>query len=146
MTYIILLIFIILIYLAIKLCMHTAKGQLEHYQTDLFDHLAQGKENNSWNQLRQGRNAVDCYKLTGRQCMKYSNCGLCTDNDKVVQCIPGDEQGPLFKENCDLWHYTNYYDRYQFESKVPNTSYPWSKFYPDYETRWPSPVAWRTLL
>ena len=76
--------------------------------------------------------------------MKYSNCGLCLKDGKQ-ECIPGDVQGPLFKEDCEGWQHTNYYDRHIFGEKVVTLSPPWSKFYPDYEARYPSPTSRATL-
>ena len=76
--------------------------------------------------------------------MDYSNCGLCMKDGKI-ECIPGDVQGPFFKEDCQGWMHTNYYDRYIFGERVTTITPPWNRFYPDYETKYPSPKSRATL-
>ena len=117
----------------------------ENYSNELFDTIKEGKDNYSWNQLRVGPRSTDCYKLKGNNCLKYSNCGLCV-KDGNLQCIPGDEQGPLFKEDCQGWIYTNYYDNSIFNEKVTSITPPWSMFYPEYEGRYPSPISRSALV
>jgi hypothetical protein len=65
--------------------------------------------------------------------------------DGVKECIPGDEQGPLFKEDCQGWIYTNYYDKFIFRDKCTTKTRPWNTFYPEYEARYPSPISRATL-
>ena len=137
---------IILIVLLLPICIYTiyTKSKVEHYSNDLFDAIKKGEENYSWNQLRVGERSTDCYKLEGKDCLKYSNCGLCAKDGKL-QCIPGDEQGPLFKEDCQGWIYTNYYDNRIFGEKVTSITQPWNTFYSDYESRYPSLKSTLTL-
>ncbi len=99
----------------------------------------------AWDPLAVGQTSNDCYNLSKRDCMKYSNCGLCMKDGKM-ECIPGDEHGALFKEDCEKWIYTNYYDRHIFGEKVVTVSDPWNAFYPEYEARYPSPTSRATLL
>lgn len=101
-------------------------------------------EHDSWDQLSVGRKALDCYSLSNRDCMKYQNCGLCLKHGKM-SCIPGDAKGPLFKQDCEQWKHTGYYDRYIFGEKVLTVSPPWSKVYPEYETVYPSRQSIQTL-
>ena len=114
-----------------------------HEGFDPDSHLVQ--EHHSWDPNWVGRKSLDCYTLSNRDCMKYSNCGLCLKHGKQ-QCIPGDVQGPLFKQDCEQWQHTDYYDRFIFGEKVHTVSPPWSKVYSDYETVWPSPKSVQTLL
>ena len=109
-----------------------------------FYNVPDYSDNSYWDPDWVGKRSLDCYKHNKRECMKYSNCGLCIKDGKM-QCIPGDVQGPLFKEDCEDWMYNNYYDRYIFGEKVVTVSPPWSKFYPDYEARYPSPHVRSTL-
>ena len=97
-----------------------------------------------WDPLWVGKKSNDCYSLNNRDCMKYSNCGLC-DQFGRLECVPGDEQGPLFKDNCSQWIHTNYYDRHIFGEKVVTATPSWSQFYPEYELRYPSPTSRATL-
>lgn len=110
-----------------------------------FYNLPDTSENAYWDQYNWvGKRALDCYDLNKRDCMKYSNCGLCLKDGKQ-NCIPGDAQGPFFKQDCQGWQYTDYRDRYIFGEKVTYLTPPWSKFYPDYEARWVSPQSRATL-
>lgn len=93
-----------------------------------------------WDPLWKGKRALDCYNLNKRDCMKYSNCGLCLKDGKS-KCVPGDEQGPLFEENCEHWVHTNYYDRHIFDEKVTRISRPFDYHYPEYEVMYPSPTS-----
>jgi hypothetical protein len=118
--------------------------KIEHYSNELFDSIKQGKGNYSWNQLRVGKRAVDCYRQEGKKCLDYENCGLCI-KDGNATCMPGDEQGPLFKEGCQGWWYSNYYDNSIFGEKVTTITPPYSMFYSDYESRMPSSRSIFTL-
>lgn len=101
-------------------------------------------DNNRWDTLWKGSTSLDCYKESQRDCMKYSNCGICYKNGNA-QCIPGDDQGPLFDDQCENWSFVDYYDNYIFGEKVTKTVPPWSRFAPDYEIWYPSPRARATL-
>lgn len=106
-----------------------------------FDPNEGDPDNLCYQELRfMGKRTSDCYKLDKRDCMKYDNCGLCLEDGKM-QCVPGDVDGPFYKETCDHWMHTDSFDRHIFGERVTTISPPWSKFYPDYETKWPSPVA-----
>nr|QBK88562.1 MAG: uncharacterized protein LCMiAC01_02390 [Mimivirus LCMiAC01] len=102
-------------------------------------------ENFYWSPLHTGPESTDCYKLNKKNCVKYSNCGLCLKNGRL-NCLPGDEQGPFFKEDCMGWFHNNHYDRYHIGEKVLRATPPWNMHYPSYETRYPSPVIRSTLL
>lgn len=102
------------------------------------------KEHFQWDPLWVGKTSLDCYGETPRDCMTYSNCGLCRQNGKQV-CMPGDNQGPFFNEGCDTWKHTDYYDRHIFGEKVTTTSRDWSYRVPDYAIYYPSTVSRATL-
>ena len=93
-----------------------------------------------WDVDWRGEIASDCYKLDGKKCMTYSNCGLCDG-----KCVPGDKDGAFFNEYCDSWKYTDYYDRDIFGESVERNVIPWSRRYGSYEQVWPSPQARATL-
>ena len=121
------LLIIIVVLLVLYWIVNTYQANLEGFQS-------------GWDLNWVGNLSKDCYKLNKRDCMKYANCGLCMENGQS-KCVPGDVQGPYYKETCDQWVHTDYYDRHIFGEKVTTISPPWSKFYPDYETWWPSPVS-----
>jgi len=141
MNKLIISIIIILLIYGIYLYSHELN---ETYSDELFKHRELGKHNDSWNQLEVGKTAIDCYNLSEKDCMNYSNCGLCLKDNKK-KCIPGDVHGPLAEETCDGWAYTNYYDRFIFGEKVTTITPSWSKFYSDYEVKFPSPQVRATL-
>ena len=120
----ILIVFFIFIYL------YTRQSEYEHF--------------NRWDPLWEGNTSLDCYKETPRNCMKYSNCGLCYKSGHA-QCMPGDDDGPLFDDQCEYWQYTNYYDKHIFNEKITRLTRPWSHVYGDYEAIFPSPIARSTL-
>ena len=102
-------------------------------------------DNHAWQDLRfMGKRSSDCYKLNSTDCMKYDNCGLCLQDGKA-QCVPGDVHGAFFKETCDGWKFTDSFDRHIFDERVTTITPPWSRFYPEFETKWPSPVSVSTL-
>ena len=68
------------------------------------------KEHFQWDPLWVGKTSSNCYEESNKDCLKYSNCGLCS-NGSQKQCIPGDVDGAFFKEGCQRWEYANYYDR-----------------------------------
>ena len=114
----------------------------EYFDVDLF---ASDDLGNDWEPLWVGEQSDDCYSLSKGDCLKYSNCGLCHQKGKK-QCIPGNVDGPLFKEGCDGWTYTNYYDRHIFNEAVTQTTPSWDKWYPNmYEVWYPSPITQATL-
>ena len=104
------------------------------------------KTENFWSPLHKGPRSLDCYKLSKGDCMKHANCGLCL-KDRKLTCIPGDYNGPFFKEDCLGWIHTNTHDRHMFDGeRIRRRVPPWSMFYPTYGARYPSPRAWSTLL
>jgi hypothetical protein len=117
---------------------------LENYSNELFNTIKEGKENNAWEQLGVGKKAIDCYKLDPNQCLQYANCGLCIKG-KERTCVPGDEQGAFFKDDCQAWEYANRYDGYIFGEVRTSVTAPWNTFYPDYEARLPSPISGAAL-
>jgi len=94
-------------------------------------------ENFQWDPIWFGKTSSDCYDETARDCMKYSNCGLCYKNG-IKTCIPGDSYGPFFKDNCSNWEYMNYYDEHIFNDKINSITLPWNTRYPIYEIYYPS--------
>ena len=99
---------------------------------------------NPWNYNNVGPTTSDCYNLDNKTCLQYSNCGLCLKDNKST-CLPGDEQGPFFVEDCQKWAYTNFYDGRTTDDKQTIITPPWNTFYPIYEARYPSPISVSTL-
>ena len=97
-----------------------------------------------WEPRWVGPKSNDCYTEKPENCLKFSNCGICLNNKN--KCIPGDEQGPLFKERCNGWAHSNYYDRHIFGEKVTTITPSLSQFYPDYEYWAPSPTSRSSLI
>ena len=110
------------------------------YNIENYSDLPDYSENFLWDQTWMGNTNKDCYKLNKNDCMKYANCGLCTSGNDAV-CVPGDQQGPMFKEGCDQWIHTDYRDRHMFGEKVMTVSPPHDYQYPDYEAWYPSPIS-----
>ena len=129
---ILLIIMVIVIVCFIFMLMNNKQKQIvdmEHFQ---------------WDPLWVGRQSLDCYGENPKDCLAYSNCGLCYKNGQK-RCLPGDTEGPFFEENCGAWKHTNYYDRYIFGEKVTTLRPSFDKWYPSYEVYYPSPIARSTL-
>lgn len=102
----------------------------------------QNKEHFQWEPRWKGLQSQDCYTEKPENCLKYSNCGFCLNNDgKQPKCIPGDNDGPMFQEHCPAWMHSNYYDRHIFGEKVTRITPSWAQFYPEYEYTAPSPIS-----
>lgn len=123
-------------------------SMLDTESFDVIDHAPDFSAGSYWDPLWMGKSlatplhgktSLDCYSESKRDCVTYSNCGLCHSHGKT-ECVPGDEQGPLFKEGCNKWQYMNYYDRHIFGDKVERTTRDWSYRYPDF-LFYPSPVS-----
>lgn len=125
-----LLLLFIVICLIFFLVKENNKEHLEHFQ---------------WDPLWVGNQSLDCYGETPRDCMKYSNCGLCYQYGKKT-CMPGDINGPFFKEGCDAWKHTDYFDRHIFGEKVLTTRRDWSYRIPEFPVYFPSPVSRSALF
>lgn len=115
---------------------------IENYSNEIFDKQKLGENNDDWNQLRNGQRSIDCYNLPLNKCTKYSNCGICLNKDGTSECVPGDNEGPLFKDDCDKWIHTDYDARHGLAETITNMVDPWSKYYAhDYEASYPSPIS-----
>jgi hypothetical protein len=93
-----------------------------------------------WELDWKGKDTLDCYSQSARNCLSYSNCGLADG-----RCIPGDKDGPFFEEYVNRWVYRDYIDEHMFGKSVLRKVDPWSARYCGYEEVWPSPVV-RTAL
>jgi hypothetical protein len=81
--------------------------------------------NNIWVNRSLGATHKDCYSLSKDKCMGYSNCGLCQNKESGNwKCLPGDEQGPFFKEGCNKWGYGDCYDGRIFNEKRISVTRP----------------------
>lgn len=99
----------------------------------------------SYDLTPRGSSCLDCYYKPANQCLSCGNCGICK-RGPFSSCVPGDENGPYFKELCDKWTYTDQNEGKTDTTPVTTTSRPWNWFYPSTEmTRWPSPVFRATL-
>jgi hypothetical protein len=93
-----------------------------------------------WDPRWLGRRNEDCYKLTEKNCLNYSNCGLCDGN-----CIPGDENGPFFDSCNSNWKYKNYYDKNIFREAITKFYDPWNKTHINSPQSNPTPIARSSL-
>jgi hypothetical protein len=124
----------------------TTNNHIENYSNELYNNIKLSNENNAWDQLQEGPISPNCYNLSYKKCLDCSNCGICLINGQPPQCVPGDEQGPFFKSNCDKWLYSNFYDRRIFNEKITSITDPWNKFYPDYEAWYPMHLGRAQLI
>lgn len=45
----------------------------------------------------------DC-KMDIKNCYKCTNCGVCVKENGTAECVPGDERGPLYRKDCQIWN------------------------------------------
>jgi hypothetical protein len=74
-----------------------------------------------WDIEWTGPSSSNCYQNTAKNCLDYSNCGVCNG-----KCVPGDVQGAYFKQGCNTWKYNNYYDGRIYDKGITRLSRPWS--------------------
>ena len=64
----------------------------------------------------------NCQTMNALQCSQCQNCGTCTSNAGYKVCLPGDQDGPYFHDDCTQWHYphqkTNTKNDYEFSYPV----------------------------
>jgi len=84
-----------------------------------------------------GIQTEDCYSKSNGECLNYTNCGICEKYGNKT-CQPGDNFGPFYKDDCQYWSYSNYYDKRNFGKKITRRCRPEVYHYHDYETRHPS--------
>lgn len=101
----------------------------------------QQKEGFGWDAVWLGKVSPDCYSEPLDKCLDHSNCGMCLDKNKGNSCLPGNQHGPFFREDCQKWKYTNRYDRRIFNGEVTRETPTWNVRLPDYEIWYPSPVS-----
>jgi hypothetical protein len=73
-----------------------------------------------------------CGDLDRFQCSDCHNCGYCYPGRGVAGCVPGDQYGPLFREDCFRYEYNypNYYNPIHYIDSI--YKYPKFKYYHDY--------------
>lgn len=49
----------------------------------------------------------NCGHHNARSCMSCVNCGLCVPYNGTAECIPGNFNGPYFRDDCIYWKYGN---------------------------------------
>jgi hypothetical protein len=83
-----------------------------------------------------GQYCTSCGDRSRFECNSCSNCGYCVNyNSGSSQCVSGDQNGPYFRSDCDVYEYSNPWinylqSMYIFPVAYPNyNSYP----YPVYE-------------
>lgn len=87
----------------------------------------------------------DCYYKKPRECLSCGNCGICI-RGPYATCVPGDVEGPFFREQCEKWMYKDQkHGKVASEDKIIK-SRPWNWMNPALrQTRWVSPVFRATL-
>jgi hypothetical protein len=66
----------------------------------------------------------DCGHKSRRSCSSCLNCGFCVTYDGYGECVPGDESGPYFREDCQYWEFNNPWARYPYSSIFPSVTPP----------------------
>lgn len=141
---------VLIIFICISICFISSLANFINIKNELSPSYRynydknENREHFQWDPLWVGKTSLDCYGETTKDCMNYSNCGLCY-KDGQRKCLPGDSQGPFFEERCKGWEHTNYYDRHIFGEKVTTLRPSWDAVLPGYETVYPSPIAVQTL-
>lgn len=60
-----------------------------------------------------------CGWRSRRSCANCINCGYCVTPSGYGECIPGDHNGPYFRDDCLHWSYGNLYYPYRWNLRRP---------------------------
>lgn len=80
----------------------------------------------------------NCGKLGERRCGDCPSCGWCVSDNGYGECVPGDANGPYFRQDCVDWqHMSNY--------KIHMSPYgePIYPVYDPYNFSYWNPWTWR---
>ena len=61
------------------------------------------------------------------KCNNCVNCGYCISVHGLGECVPGDQRGPYFREDCAVWEYqipTLYYPSYYTNPYLKYYNFP----------------------
>lgn len=61
--------------------------------------------------------------LSLSKCKECDNCGLCTDKDNNIKCVPGNDKGPSGDVECNEWTYEHKKESAPFYTYY--VTYPW---------------------
>ena len=78
----------------------------------------------------------NCGELGKYACNNCKNCGYCYTPNGYGECVPGDANGPYFREDCLLYNYNN--PGYNIKRHYPyiyHQNYPYLKIYPKISNR-----------
>lgn len=74
-----------------------------------------------------------CGYKSRRKCADCTNCGYCLPYRGPGECVPGDNNGPYFRQDCMVWEYNSPYNDYAHI--FPRLDYPYR--YWRYGNRYP---------
>lgn len=60
-----------------------------------------------------------CNWRNRRTCSKCLNCGFCLTAEGTGECVPGDSNGPYFRNDCVAWEYGDQYQYYPYANLYP---------------------------
>lgn len=72
----------------------------------------------------------NCHDLTFEECLKCTNCGICTLDSGCKKCIQGDESGPYYHDNCIDWEYMGKTPNKKCGNYTKNSQYNCGYYYP----------------
>jgi hypothetical protein len=58
-------------------------------------------------------NCRNCGNLNKKKCDLCLDCGWCINNSGDGMCVPGNKNGPYFKDDCVIWKPYLRYNRYK---------------------------------
>ncbi len=58
-------------------------------------------------------NCKNCSDLKKKECGFCLNCGWCIDSKGNGKCVPGDEKGPHFNNDCQIWRHPHRFHRFK---------------------------------
>lgn len=73
-------------------------------------------------------------------CSKCTNCGYCITASGYGECVPGDDSGPYFRNDCMYWEYGDPYYYYPESHIFPIVKT--KNTYPYYRYRLRKPWKW----
>ena len=86
------------------------------------------------------RYCPSCGWRSRETCSKCINCGFCITREGKGSCVPGDSQGPFFREDCMYWEYGSPYRYYPYANLYPVIST--KRYDPFLERKTTRPYRW----
>lgn len=71
----------------------------------------------------------NCGKMNKMQCFGCGDCGWCVTPNGYGECIPGDQNGPYFRQDCVSWQHEPPIPPYPSRLRPRRRLWRWRRFW-----------------